>query len=65
MTETELPPEAVGWVDRATRESAEPYAWTVRCPEHPPPKPERWAPLTAAECQGQVGGCTECGKFLV
>jgi hypothetical protein len=65
MTETQVPPEAVGWVDRATRESLEPYAWTVRCPEHPPAEPERWAPLTAAECQGEVGGCTECGKFLV
>jgi hypothetical protein len=62
----ELPANAVGWVNRQTKEALDPYAWIVRCPKHPPaPKSAAsWEPLTLEECPPEVPGCEECGEFL-
>ena len=50
-----------GWVliDSKTQQ---PYAWTVRCPEHSPTD-AGWEPLELSECPTEAA-CEECGQFL-
>ena len=62
MTEP-LPIDAAGWIHRG-RDSLEPYAWIVRCPEHPPLDDSLWEPLSASECPVE-GACEVCGEFLI
>ena len=55
--------EDAGWVEKGSR-TQEPYAWNVRCPEHPP-ESGSWEPLAAADCPGEVPACDVCGEFLI
>lgn len=59
-----LPIDATGWVRSDTKQVLGAYAWTTRCPDHPPPDDGKWEPLGREECPVEAV-CDECSEFLV
>ena len=59
-------PNSVGWVSKMGVET-EDYAWTVRCPEHPPEQPLGWQEISLTEAMKRLmlSGCEVCDETLV
>ena len=53
----------VGWmlIDGA---ALDPYAWVVRCADHPPQDEALWEPLSRADCPVEAD-CEERGEYLI
>ena len=54
--------EHIGWVQQGSK-TQEPFAWIVRCPEHPP-EGELWDRIPAGDLPPEAPGCEECGESL-
>jgi hypothetical protein len=53
----------VGWVQSDSAKTLGPYAWRLRCIEHPPLDLTGWEPLPAGKCPTEAV-CDECDEFL-
>ena len=53
----------VGWM-LIDSKSLQPYAWVVRCADHPQQDEALWEPLSRADCPVEAV-CEQCGEYLI